>query len=98
MTLVWKRLTALALLFIPLAAEAQGGRGQWQREFQPALEGNELDAPTTKQAFERILNAYPPTLTQMLRLDASLLTNTTYLAPYPTLINFLKDHPVVAHN
>ena len=34
----------------------------------------------------------------MLRLDPSLLSRSDYLAPYPTLANFLSQHPEVAHN
>ena len=98
MTLWWKRLTTLAILSTLLAAEAQAQRGNWQKQLEPALQGDEVDAANTKQALERILKAYPPALKQVLQLDPSLLTNTTYLAPYPTLVGFLNEHAVVARN
>jgi hypothetical protein len=45
-----------------------------------------------------LLRQYPPSLSEVLRLDPSLLTNQAYLAPYPTLAAFLAQHPEVAHN
>jgi hypothetical protein len=44
------------------------------------------------------MERYPPSLKGVLSLDASLLTNQTYLAPYPALASFLTAHPEVARN
>jgi hypothetical protein len=56
------------------------------------------DANETREALQRLLQQYPPSLGQVLRLDPSLLTNEEYLAPYPNLAAFLTQHPEVAHN
>jgi len=55
-------------------------------------------APHTRDRLREILNQYPPSLAQVLRLDPSLLMNQAYLSPYPTLATFLAEHPDVAHN
>src|SRR5690349_20287340 len=56
------------------------------------------DASQVRDALQRLLQQYPPSLGQVLRLDPSLLTNPQYLAPYPNLSAFLMQHPEVAHN
>jgi hypothetical protein len=45
-----------------------------------------------------IFRQYPPSLTEVLRYDPSLLSNEAYLTPYPALASFLAQHPEVAHN
>src|SRR5439155_3899950 len=60
-----------------------------------ALDENARD---TRERLRQILDQYPPTLGQVLRLDPTLITRADYLAPYPTLANFLAVHPEVAHN
>ncbi|MFI5179125.1 MAG: hypothetical protein ACHQO8_11200 [Vicinamibacterales bacterium] len=69
----------------PTAPQAPRG-GEWE------------NAQATRERLRELLNQYPPSLTQVLRLDPSLLANQTYLAPYPTLAAFLAEHPDVAHN
>ena len=61
----------------------------------PALDENARD---TRERLHQILDQYPPTLGQVLRLDPTLLTRADYLAPYPTLAGFLAAHPEIAHN
>ena len=56
------------------------------------------DAQETRQRLSELLRQYPPSLWQVLRLDPTLLTSETYLAPYPALAAFLTQHPEVAHN
>jgi len=60
--------------------------------------GPDENARDTRERLRQILDQYPPTLNQVLRLDPTLLTRADYLAPYPTLANFLAVHPEVAHN
>jgi hypothetical protein len=55
-------------------------------------------ADETREQLERVLEQYPPSLPRVLRLDPTLLTDTTYLQPYPALAAFLTQHPEVAHN
>ncbi len=60
-----------------------------------------VDEQTAREARDRlqqILEQYPPSVGQVLRLDPSLLTKPDYLAPYPTLAAYLAQHPEVAHN
>jgi hypothetical protein len=60
--------------------------------------GDDRGANETRDQLRRILDQYPPTLHYVLRLDPSLLSRPDYLAPYPTLDTFLRQHPEVAHN
>jgi hypothetical protein len=64
----------------------------------PAGAFDQPDAERTREALSHLLERYPPALRGVLELDASLLTNQTYLAPYPALLNFLNAHPEVARN
>src|SRR5579864_5144007 len=59
----------------------------------PASGALDENARDTRDRMRQILDQYPPSLGQVLRLDPSLLTRTDYLAPYPTLANFLAAHP-----
>ena len=56
------------------------------------------DAQRTKQELSNLLERYPPALRGALALDPSLLSNQSYLAPYPALVSFLSTHPEVARN
>ena len=59
---------------------------------------DEQTARDTRERLREILEQYPPSVAQVLRLDPSLLTKPDYLAPYPTLAAYLAQHPEVAHN
>lgn len=56
------------------------------------------NAEGTREQLREILDGYPPSLRQVLRLDPSLLTQPIYLGMYPALSAFLAQHPEVAHN
>jgi hypothetical protein len=58
----------------------------------------DANAGQTQGELYQILSQYPPSLGQVLRLDPTLLSNSTYLEPYPALSAFLADHPEIAHN
>src|SRR5882762_3719288 len=64
----------------------------------PGPVADERNARDTKERLREIFEQYPPSVAQVLRLDPSLLTRPDYLALYPTLANFLSQHPEVAHN
>jgi hypothetical protein len=57
------------------------------------------NAVTTRDRLRRLLTRqYPDTLAEVLRRDPSLLRNESYLAPYPALAAFLRQHPEVSLN
>jgi len=93
-------MTALLSGLPPSRVAAQGGR----QTPAPATAPPEMstfdrqNAHETRDRLREVLNQYPPSLGQVLRLDPSLMSNPAYLAPYPTLAAFLAQHPAVAHN
>jgi hypothetical protein len=107
MTPPWKQLTALVILTGGLAtgAHAQGNRSirEIQRQRDAILAQNAPvpripDANQTKKALDGVFKLYPPSLRQVLQLDASLLSNKAYLDAYPQLAEFLDSNPAVARN
>jgi len=57
-----------------------------------------VDAQTTRDQLQEILQQYPPQVGEVLRRDNSLLTRPDYIAPYPQLVAFLQQHPEVIRN
>ena len=53
------------------------------------------DARETRERLEELLRKLPPAVGRVLRADPSLMGNDTYLATYPTLAAFLKQHPEI---
>lgn len=103
-------LIATMCVLVALPAEAAEGRAQGQPLHEQTLPRvlvatGAAAAPTSDQdarALHRDLNdlmkKYPPSLGEILRLDPTLMSNPTYLAPYPALQAFLAAHPDVAKN
>ena len=60
--------------------------------------GTEERARDTRERLRELLDGYPPTVAQVLRLDPTLLTRPDYLTTYPRLAAFLAQHPEVPHN
>jgi hypothetical protein len=58
----------------------------------------QTNARDVQQQLREILDAYPPTLRQLIRLDPSLMQREDFMAPYPALAAFLQQHPEVARN
>jgi hypothetical protein len=91
-------LTTLMLTMLPLGASAgQPARTVPPREAAPAV-ADERSARETRDRLHEVLDQYPPSVAQVLRLDPSLLTKPDYVSPYPSLATFLAQHPEVAHN
>jgi len=102
-------MTILTVMLLA-AAPAAGAEGQTQarpaatRQAEaapapaPVPPADERNARDTKERLREIFQQYPPSVHQVLRLDPSLLSRPDYLALYPTLANFLSQHPEVAHN
>lgn len=59
---------------------------------------DERDARETRERLREVLNQYPPSVGQVLRLDPSLLSKPDYMASYPTLAAFVAQHPQIVHN
>jgi hypothetical protein len=93
----------LGLWVAPLGAQTPGAPQRAARPAPrsaeaPAPAGGEQTAEESRDELSRVLEQYPPSLPQVLRLDPSLLTNTEYLTLYPALASFLSRHPEIAHN
>jgi hypothetical protein len=67
-------------------------------EAAPAPVFDDQNAQQTRERLREVLNQYPPSVAQVLRLDPSLIGRSDYLATYPALAAFLAQHPTVAHN
>src|SRR5215213_8737917 len=59
---------------------------------------DERSARDTHERLQELLRDYPPSLTRVLQLDPALLDNDTYLAPYPALATFVRQHPDIVHH
>src|SRR5262245_587897 len=95
------RIVALAALLAPAAAAAQDRTpAQTPPPAVPAAPPSATDenARETRDRLRELLDQYPPSLAQVLRLDPSLVSRSDYVAPYPRLAAFLAQHPEVAHN
>jgi hypothetical protein len=97
--------SALATLFLalsvpPLATAQQRERTPVERsdtaQAAPQVFINQdQDARETREKLEELLKKLPPAVGRVLRTDPSLLGNESYLASYPALAAFLKQHPEV---
>jgi hypothetical protein len=56
------------------------------------------DSGQTRDQLREVLSQYPPSVSDVLRIDPSLLASDAYLTNYPALASFLAAHPEVAHN
>jgi hypothetical protein len=91
---------AFFLLLTPRPAVAQP-RTAPQAAAQTATADQAIpaqSAPDTREQLERVLEQYGPALPRILKLDPSLLTNETYLQPYPALRDFIAQHPDIPRN
>lgn len=93
-------LTLLLLAALPAAGAAGQAKPAAPRPAEAAASAvvDEQSARDTRERLREILEQYPPSVAQVLRLDPSLLTKPDYLAPYPKLAAYLSQYPEVAHN
>src|SRR4051812_48642219 len=102
-------LLLITLTAAPALAQAPPSAARPPRAPQPAqtaaapqMQTVPLDedrgARDTKGRLRKLLEQYPPSVRDVLRIDTSLLSRPEYLATYPTLAAFLEQHPEVAHN
>jgi hypothetical protein len=62
---------------------------------QQIIVSQDQDARETRERLEALLQKLPPAVGRVLRTDPSLMGNEAYLATYPSLGGFLKQHPEV---
>jgi hypothetical protein len=63
---------------------------------QPFAEPGTQNAHNTRSELQNLLWQLPPSVRNVLQNDPSLIERADYLAPYPDLAEFLKQHPEVA--
>ena len=93
----------LSLSAAPALAAAQQQRVPVERPEAPQAApqvfiNQDQDARETREKMEELLKKLPPAVGRVLRTDPSLLGNESYLAPYPALAAFLKQHPEVRNS
>ena len=89
-------LCAALVVALPVSSLAQTAPAT--RATPVAQPSNLVDANDTREQFMEILRLHPPSLGRVLRLDPALLNNDAYIAPYPSLVAFLAQHPEVRRN
>jgi hypothetical protein len=67
-------------------------------QLSPGFTHEQTDARETQDRLRDVLNQYPPSVREVLRIDPTLLYRPDYLATYPMLAAFLQQHPEIAHN
>lgn len=85
-------------LSVPVVAQTRGQGQPAAQPSSPLLETSSVDARQAQEDLRELLSRHPPSLGRVLKLDPSLMTNDGYLATYPALAAFLKQHPEVARN
>ena len=96
------KIAAIALIISGLSvsfaaaqqAQAPAPERQVQSPTQPVVH-SDADAQDTREQLEEIVRKLPPSVGRVLRTDPSLMGNDSYLATYPALGQFLKQHPEV---
>jgi hypothetical protein len=91
-----------AMVFgIPVAASAQQRAAVAQVETGTKTQlviSQDEDAKETRQRLEELLRKLPPGVGRVLRIDPSLMGNENYLATYPVLASYIKQHPEIRSN
>jgi hypothetical protein len=95
-----KRTFGLGLILVcaGLAQPTKNGPPVAPKPSAGLLTAEQPDAQRTQQELTNLFQHYPPTLRGVLALDPSLLSDQSYLAPYPALASFLSAHPEIARN
>lgn len=96
-------LAAAITVLSPVAAQGQSERAPAQvdtvtagQASQPPPGIDQRRAEDLRNDLRELMQQYPPAVGRVLRLDASLMSNASYMAAYPSLAAFLELHPEVA--
>ncbi len=82
---------------VPISAQERPAPPQAATPLQvPAADTR--DAAQVREEFRELLDRHAPSLGRVLKLDPSLMTNDEYLATYPAVAAFLKQHPEIARS
>jgi hypothetical protein len=102
MTMRMTVLTLTLLAGLPAGAAAQAKAAPARAaEIAPPPAPAAVDEQTARETRDRlhqILEQYPPSVAQVLRLDPSLLARADYMAAYPALAAYVALHPDIGHN
>jgi hypothetical protein len=93
----------LIVLLIPAPSSvfAQTAVIQDRQFYQLERGARELDPNDARQVraeFDELLRQHPPSLRTVFQADPTLMQRADYLAPYPRIAEFLKQHPEVARD
>jgi len=97
----------LAATVCALSLPAVAGAAQRAQTAAPATQPappstvfveQDQDARETREKFDEVMKRLPPAVGRVLRLDPSLMSNEGYMANYPSLVAFLKQHPEIKAN
>ncbi len=92
-------LLALLTLSTPAAAQQRAVAPERQPETTAQiLVARDDDARETRDKLQELARKLPPSVGRVLRTDPSLMGNDAYLATYPTLAAFIKQHPEIRNN
>ena len=91
-------LAAFAVTLGGLAAQTQKKSVVKVEAAVPTVAASTPDAQRTRADLSALMRRFPPSVGAVLAMDHSLLGNSTYLEPYPALVEFLNEHPEVIHN
>jgi hypothetical protein len=86
-------LTGSAFVSETYAAQPVDSRPRPQERLEVRVD--DMDAERTREALMEVLRRHPPSVGRVLKLDPTLMRNDTYLAAYPSLRQFLTQHPDV---
>jgi hypothetical protein len=96
--LVWPIQSAGAQPTQPATGQAPAARSRAVTPAPVQVTVDDPNADRTRGQLMELLEKYPPTVGQVLKLDSSLLSNADYLATYPSLAVFLSQHPEIPRN
>jgi hypothetical protein len=62
---------------------------------QQVVVAQDQDARETREKLEELLKKLPPAVGRVLRTDPTLMANESYMATYPALAAFIRQHPEI---
>jgi hypothetical protein len=100
------RLTAaIFLTYLALSSQVSAAQPRAAVERQATEAGQQQvlvlrddDARETRERLEELMRKLPPSVGRVIRSDPSLMGNEGYLATYPSLAAFIKQHPEIRTN